>query len=201
MFKQFLWPAVGLAVIHLLMYFTFFDQKIFWYLYSGTALVMIAFSISQSGIEKGRHPINRSIMYGIFSGLILYGILFFTYQLFLLLPGQLDEIISSLYKDLKPDMVWQLLSLILIIVPAEEIFWRGFIQRKLLEKASPVMSVAITSILSASVFLYSGEWTWMAAAFMGSIIWGIIYNWKRSISLIVISHLVFDLLFFYVVFI
>ncbi|KIL47514.1 CPBP family intramembrane glutamic endopeptidase [Jeotgalibacillus campisalis] len=201
MIKQFIWPFTGLVIIHLLMYITFFDQRIFWYLYSGTALVMIALSISQSGIEKGRHPINRSIFYGVLSGFTIYGLLFISYQLLSIAPGDFEQMVDSLFHRLKPDQVWQLLSLILIIIPAVEFFWRGFIQRNLDEHLTPVGSILITAVLSASVFLYSGDWTWMAAAFIGSVFWGMLYYWKKSISLVIISHLTFDLLFFYVVFI
>jgi membrane protease YdiL (CAAX protease family) len=35
----------------------------------------------------------------------------------------------------------------------------------------------------------------MLAAFCGGIFWGSLYIWRKSIPLLIISHLIFDLLF------
>lgn len=198
--KQSWWLIGSMLVIHLLMYITFIDNNIFWYLYSGTALVMIALSITSSERDE-QLPMQLHLLKGIGSGVLMYGLFFIGYTSTEWLPGEVNQTISNLFYQLKPENLWQLAVLILIIIPAEEIFWRGFIQRKLHQYFSSTISIFITAVLSGSVFYFSGEWIWMAAAFVGALYWGILYAWKRSLPMLILSHLTFDLLFFYFVFI
>ncbi|PPA72236.1 CPBP family intramembrane glutamic endopeptidase [Jeotgalibacillus proteolyticus] len=193
--KQLWWLITSMLIIQLLMFITFFDKNIFWYLYSGTALVMIALSITKSGLDEPL-PQRRYFLAGIVSGIVLYGLFFLGYQLLSILPGNLDRSADSLFNQLHPDNTWKWLLLILIIIPAEEIFWRGFVQRILHKHFSQAVTILITALLAGSVFYYSGEWIWVAAAFFGSVFWGILYAWKRSVPMVILSHLTFDFLFF-----
>ncbi|MEW9503134.1 CPBP family intramembrane glutamic endopeptidase [Jeotgalibacillus marinus] len=198
--KQVWWLIGSLLIIHLLIYITFFDNNIFWYLYSGTALVMIAVSIIQTGFDE-RLKTKPFIFLGLISGVVLYVLFFAGYLLFSWLPGNVDGTIAKLFEQLRPDQLWKLVVLIIIVIPAEEIFWRGFVQQRLQQYFSSTVSVAITALLAGSVFYYSGEWIWMLAAFVGSVFWGILYAWKKNILMVILSHLTFSLLFFYVIFI
>ena len=195
------WILLGsLLAIHLLMYITFFDNTIFWYLYSGTALVMIAVSTIQTDYDE--HIKNKpSILLGLLSGILLYSLFFAGYLIFSWLPGDAEDTVAKLFNQLKPDNLWKLIVLIIIIIPAEEIFWRGFVQQRLNQYFSSSVSILLSSLLAGSVFYYSGEWVWMLAAFVGAVFWGILYAWKKNILIVILSHLVFDLLFFYVIFI
>ena len=42
-----------------------------------------------------------------------------------------EKEISSLYKAFAPVSLWHYIVLLFIIVPGEEIFWRGYIQKRL----------------------------------------------------------------------
>ena len=198
--KQLWWLVASLGIIHLLMYITFFDHRIFWYLYSGTALVMIALSIIQSGFDE-KMPKKRYMLLGVTSGVAMYGLFYLGYQLIKWLPGGLDGTISNLFSKVQPDNIWKLALLVLIIVPAEEVFWRGFVQQRMQQYIPAALSVLITALLAGSVFYFSGEWVWMAVAFVGGLFWGALYAWKQSLPMLILSHLTFDLLFFYIVFI
>jgi uncharacterized protein len=56
--------------------------------------------------------------------------------------------------------------------------------------------VIASSLMYASVSLYSGEWILVLAAVISGLFWGSLYIWKRSIPLVIVSHLVFDLFIF-----
>ena len=60
------------------------------------------------------------------------------------------------------------------------------------------LAVVTTALLSAIVLLPSGFTPGMMAAFTVSLLWGFLYEWKRSMPLIIITHTVFILLLFLV---
>lgn len=55
-------------------------------------------------------------------------------------------------------------------------------------------AILISALLNASVFLYADLPIMMIAAFVGSLFWGILYAKKRDLSMLILSHLIFDLL-------
>ncbi|KIL45879.1 CPBP family intramembrane glutamic endopeptidase [Jeotgalibacillus soli] len=196
--QQIIGLGLSLFVVHVLMYITFMDRSIFWYLYSGTALVMIALSIIQTKLDH-ELSVGQYLLYGISSGILMYGIFLIGYQLMTFIPGNADNTISDLYQRIEPDHLWKYIVLFLIIIPGEEIFWRGFVQKCLHRHLSTSMAIILTAVLAGSVFIFSGEWVWIMAAMVGGLFWGMLYAWKRSIPLVIVSHLTFDLLFFYVI--
>jgi membrane protease YdiL (CAAX protease family) len=83
-----------------------------------------------------------------------------------------------------------------VAAPGEELFWRGFVQKRLLHYFGPYMSIFIGALLYASVHIYSGTLILMLAAFFSGLMWGALYLWKRSMPLVIVSHIVFDIMIF-----
>lgn len=185
---------IGYILAHLLIYFSFNQEKVFWYIFTASMLMLISYTIVNETKIDG--PKRNYLVIGIFSGIVLYGVFWlgdtFIYLLNLPLSGQ----ITKLYKLFSPENPWHYLVLILIIAPGEEIFWRGFIQKRILRNADARTSILLSSLLYASVQLHSGEFILILAALTGGIVWGTLYAWKRNIRLVVLSHIVFDLLLF-----
>jgi membrane protease YdiL (CAAX protease family) len=186
---------IGFLLAHILLFFTFSDQKVFWYMFTATMLLLISYSIIKEDVDDAV-ALSIYLTYGVISGLVLY-LLFWTGDfLFNLLQIPIQADISRLYKLFSPTFFWHYISLMLIAVPGEEIFWRGFIQKRLLHYMGQRSSVIVSSLMYASVSLYSGEWILVLAAVISGLFWGSLYIWKRSIPLVIVSHLVFDLLIF-----
>jgi uncharacterized protein len=186
---------IGFLMAHFLLFFTFSDQKVFWYMFTATMLLLISYSIIKEDVDDAV-ALSIYLTYGVISGLVLY-LLFWTGDfLFNLLQIPIQADISRLYKLFSPTLFWHYLSLMLIAVPGEEIFWRGFIQKRLLHYMGQRWSVIVSSLMYASVSLYSGEWILVLAAVISGLFWGSLYIWKRSIPLVIVSHLVFDLFIF-----
>ncbi len=99
--------------------------------------------------------------------------------------------VTLLYKYYAPDLLWHYLVLILIAVPGEEIFWRGFIQKRIMSFASNGKSILISSFMYASVHLYSNQPMLAFAALVGGFFWGWLYAWRRSIPLVISFSFVF----------
>ena len=67
------------------------------------------------------------------------------------------------------------LLLLLVTSPAEEIFWRGFIQRTTVEKLGPVWGLIITTILYGAVHIWTFNITLIIAALVAGLFWGLMY--------------------------
>jgi membrane protease YdiL (CAAX protease family) len=186
---------IGFFMAHILLFFTYSDQKVFWYMFTATMLILISYSIIKEHIDDVA-PLSIYLTYGLISGLLLFGLFWLGNLIFELLHISVQTDISRLYKLFSPTLFWHYLSLMLIAVPGEEIFWRGFIQKRLLHYFGFKGSVFISSLMYASVNLYTGEWILIFATFIAGLFWGTLYVWKRSIPLVIVSHLVFDLFIF-----
>ncbi len=189
-----IWLIGSIFLAHLLMFITFENKHdVFWYLYTATMLFLISYSIVNEKIDD-ELATKHFMIFGIISGLILYIIFVIGNWLLTILPGSLDADVTKLYRYFSPTLIWHYLVLIFILVPGEEIFWRGYVQKKLRACTNGWKAIIIASILNASVFYYANNTALMLAAFVGSIFWGFLYEWKKSIPLLIISHLIFILL-------
>lgn len=185
----------GILLAHLLMYFTFQDKSIFWYIFSASLLLLISYSIIMEEVED-KASFGTFITYGALSGFLLYGLFWAGYSLFEILNLPLVNQVEKLYGRFSPSFIWHYIVLILIIVPGEEVFWRGFVQKRLMKLTTVKLSIILSSLLYSSVHFYSGYWMLAFAAFIAGLLWGWLYAWKRSIPLVIVSHLIFDLLMF-----
>ncbi|MEH7748308.1 CPBP family glutamic-type intramembrane protease, partial [Neobacillus drentensis] len=56
--------------------------------------------------------------------------------------------------------------------------------------------ILAASILYASVNIYAGSFLLVLAAFISGLAWGYLYLWKKSMPLVIVSHIIFDLMMF-----
>jgi uncharacterized protein len=186
---------IGFILSHVLFFFTFDHHLVFWYMLAGTMLLLISYSIVMENVDD-EVPLETYLIYGSISGLLLFVLFSFGNYLFELFRIPIQDDISRLNERYSPTFFWHFLSLMLITVPGAEIFWRGFILKRLLNYFSAWGSIFISSLMYASVTLYTGEWLIFLTLFFSAILWGLLYVWKRSIPLVIVSHLVFDLFIF-----
>ncbi|WP_256989062.1 CPBP family intramembrane glutamic endopeptidase [Bacillus sp. EB106-08-02-XG196] len=185
----------GLIISHALMYFTFYDRAIFWYIFTGSLLVLITYAMFQEAVDD-EASFFKYLSIGTVTGLILYFVFWMGIQAFDLLNLPFGNSVNKLYRWFAPELFWQYLALILVAAPGEELFWRGFVQKRLLHYFGPLTSIFIGSLLYASVHVYSGTLMLMLAAFLSGLMWGALYLWKRSMPLVIVSHIVFDIMIF-----
>lgn len=186
---------LGYLLAHALIFFTFQDRNVFWYIFTAAMLILISYSIVHEELED-RASTRSFFTLGILTGIALYGVFWAATTVIYGQNLPLGEQITSLYKHFSPEIAWHYIVLILIIAPGEEIFWRGFIQKRLIRLTDKKTSIIFSTILYASVQFYSGEFILVLAAIAAGLAWSCLYAWKRSIPLVVISHIVFDLLMF-----
>jgi membrane protease YdiL (CAAX protease family) len=84
----------------------------------------------------------------------------------------------------------------LLIGPAEEWFWRGFLQRRLALRHGPWAGLAIATVLYTGMHVTSLNPMLVLAAGICGLFWGLIYMRYRSLLMVTLSHLVWDLAVF-----
>ncbi|WP_338469990.1 type II CAAX endopeptidase family protein [Niallia sp. XMNu-256] len=186
---------IGFIIAHILMYLTFQDKATFWYMFTGAMLILISYSILNEKADVHTTFIKNTF-YGILSGFVLFFIFLLGNLTIEFFNIPLKREITGLYRYFAPSSFWHYLILFLVIVPGEEIFWRGFIQKRLERKHDVRFAIILSTILYASIQIYSGYIIHIIAALFGGIFWGALYSWKRSIRINIISHIVFSVCLF-----
>lgn len=187
----------SLFFIYSMLYFTFKSNEVFWYFYAFIALIVMAIAVVSSKFED-QLPTWRYLLYGIGYGTMMYGIIRFGYFVSNFMPFNLDRTVSKFLMLYGPSNIGHYLLLIFIIAVGEEFFWRGYIQQKLKQILTPFKAVIITSILTMLSILISGFVLGAIASFFVSVILGLLYEWRKSMPLILVAHIVFVLLLFLV---
>ncbi|MFX3674293.1 MAG: lysostaphin resistance A-like protein [Paenisporosarcina sp.] len=184
-----------LPVAYILLYFTFSNSAIFWYMYTFTTLIFMAIAFVHTKMKDDVQTWEY-IVFGIGYGTLTYGMIAAGFRLFSLFTDQISLSVEDFLRDFGPHAIWQYLLLLFIVAPGEELFWRGFIQQKLKAYMSPFLAVISASLLFGLSLSFSGFWLGVLAACFSGIIWGLLYEWKRSMPLVIIAHITMTILLF-----
>lgn len=85
------------------------------------------------------------------------------------------------------------LLLLLIIGPGEEIFWRGYVQRRLSERFSPNTGFLLATAAYTLIHLSSLNFMLVMAAMVCGVAWGGLYRlFPKHFTAIVLSHSIWD---------
>lgn len=93
---------------------------------------------------------------------------------------------------------WLLTLLMLFIIgPAEEIYWRGYVQRTLSEHINPNMGFLVTTAVYALVHAGSCNFMLTMAALVAGFVWGLLYRlFPQRFGAIILSHALWDVAVF-----
>lgn len=143
---------------------------------------------------------NNHIAIGIISALILYLIFYLGNYLSGLMFTFAGTQVSGIYNN-KIQADYLVISLLLLfwIGPAEEIFWRGFVQSNLNKKYGDIKGLLIASLIYALVHIWSFNFMLIMAALLCGLFWGYIYNRYKSVIPVIISHALWDFVIFIVI--
>lgn len=173
----------------------FENTAIFWYMYTFATLILMSLAIIFVKISD-ELATWKSLIFGILFGSILYGLFVVGYQLLLLTPFNAAGSIDTFLSRFSPVSIWHYLLLMFIIVPGEEIFWRGLVQQKLKQYTSTPISILVSSFLFGLALALGGFWSGALAGIVASLILGFLYEWKKSLPAIIVAHLVMIVLLF-----
>src|SRR4051794_3881602 len=95
----------GYILAHALIYFSFHDKTIFWYIFSGSVLVLVAFSMFQGEVEDEASFIQY-IFLGAITGFLLYFVFWLGFQTIQILNLPFEQAINKLYRYYAPHAFW-----------------------------------------------------------------------------------------------
>ncbi len=139
----------------------------------------------------------RWVFVGLGSAFFLYGIVWIGYHgLSAFAPG-IVEAVGTIYARRTQAPAWVLIPLLgLWIGPAEEIFWRGVVQRYFQKRFTPIAGLIVATLLYSLVHAWSGNIPLLLVAFVAGLVWGLLFLWSGSLLPGILSHALWDVAVF-----
>jgi membrane protease YdiL (CAAX protease family) len=172
----------------------------FWPCMTASAIVLTCFAFAFGGSKSIGTESDLSgaktatVLMGILIAASLWGVFWVGDKLSQLLFSFSRAQVNLIY-NIKGNVSPTLLALLLLFVigPAEEIFWRGYVQRTLSKYRSPFVAFLLTTACYTAVHLPSGNFMLIMAALVCGIVWGGLY-WlmPQNLKAIIISHALWD---------
>jgi membrane protease YdiL (CAAX protease family) len=135
-----------------------------------------------------------NVIMGVVLAAALWGVFwlgeFFSTMLFDFARPQVDMI----YGMKEGENPWVLTALMLFIIgPAEEIFWRAYLQKNLSSRWNPNIGFVVTTILYSIVHLSKFNFMLIMAAMVAGFVWGLAYRlFPEKLGAIILSHALWD---------
>ena len=170
----------------------------FWYTMTASALILIlmAWSLgrdSQFSIFNFQFSI-RQLLLGIALAAALWGVFWVGDKLSSLMFGFARGPVDSIYGMTTGIQPWIIALLLLFIIgPAEELFWRGFVQQQLSSHWGENWGFVVTTAIYTLIHLWSFNFMLIMAALVCGIVWGGLYRLQpKWLPALVVSHAVWD---------
>lgn len=173
----------------------------FWVLMAlaGVILTLLSFGFDRELFRSLKERFRLwDIPLGLAIGAVLWGIFWVgdkvAVWMFPFAEGQIGSIYSM--KDGTSPLLIALL-LAFVVGPAEEIFWRGYVQEGLSRKWSPTMGFIVTTAIYSFVHIWGLNFMLLVAAAVAGGVWGLLYRlWPERIGALIVSHAVWDVAVF-----
>jgi membrane protease YdiL (CAAX protease family) len=164
--------------------------------FSAVLLALAALFLQPGLFRRGRLDLGTMGL-GLISALVLYLIFWLGRRVSILLfPFASDQIggIYGLGSDFNPRLIPALLFF--ITGPAEEIYWRGFLQGQLTARLGGARAWLVTVALYAGVHLWTLNFMLIGAAAVAGAFWGLMYWRYSNLTANIISHAVWTAVVF-----
>ena len=167
----------------------------FWWMMSASALTLSVFAWwAYPSWWKDTRWNLPNLLWGISIAAALWGIFWIGDKISAYLFDFARPQVDSIYGMKTGESPWLLAALMLFLIgPAEEIYWRGYVQRTLSERWNPNAGLLLTTFLYAIVHAGSCNFMLFMAALVAGACWGILYRFfPNRLSALVWSHALWD---------
>ena len=194
--KRVIVPLVVAALLWFVMFSPWTAPSLnFWYAMTGSACILLLLSWRESHSLKCQpREIILQAGLGIAIALVLWLVFWTGDKLSQLLFDFARPQVDLIYGMKEGNKAWLISLLLLFIIgPAEEIFWRGFIQKKLSEHWSANKGFIVTTLIYTAIHIPSGNFMLVMAALVCGLAWGGLYRLiPQYFPAIVLSHALWD---------
>lgn len=168
-------------------------RRRFWHRMTGTGAALGSLAlITQPELRRTRIGV-RDIFLGLGAAAALYGIFHLGDRLARRLVPNGGHQIEAIYalKRIRPRR--ELMARLgLVIGPAEEFFWRGFLQDGLMKHFGRFWGTLLGVAAYGGAHLVSGNFTLVGAAAVAGGFWGGLYGLGVPLGALIVSHIVWD---------
>ncbi len=171
----------------------------FWITMTGSGLVLIGISHMLKDRWGGRR-FNLAwgeVALGIASAALLWGVFWVCNELSRMIFSFADSQVSAIYDLRTGNNPWVVgVMLMVVIGPAEELFWRGTVQRAMEAKWGRTAAFFAATAAYTLVHIWSLNLMLIGAAAVCGGFWALIYAWRRNLTAVLISHCLWDVAVF-----
>jgi len=182
-----------------LWFVTFYlDWGVFWFKISISSLVLAALAFRLQPRRETRFAFNlKAVGLGILSAALLYLIFWAGKTVSGMLLPFAGEQIGAIYGKGEGTPIW-LIALLLFFVtgPCEELYWRGFLQKKLMLRFGNGTGWLMAVLLYAGVHIWSFNFMLIGAAAVAGAFWGAMYWLTDDLAPVIISHAIWSTFIF-----
>ena len=171
----------------------------FWWMMKASACTLsILSSIFNPGWWKRVKISGRGVLEGVAIAVALWGIFWAGDKLSRLMFNFARPQVDLIYGMKEGESPWLLTALMLFLIgPAEEIFWRGYVQEKLQQRWNPNAGFVVTTAIYALVHAGSCNFMLIMAALVAGAVWGLLYRlFPNRFFPIILSHALWDVAVF-----
>jgi hypothetical protein len=197
----YLWSVALAAVFFFVMFSPWTAPYVnFWYTMTATAIILTSislFSCRETIKELSNHSM-KAWLWWILGGFLIAFVLWWAFWigdkvsawLFGFARPQV-ELIYGMKSGTSPVVI--ALLLLFIIGPGEELFWRAFLQRRLMQRWGKNMGFIAATACYTLVHIWSFNFMLVMAALVAGCCWGFLYRLSpRLLPALIISHAVWD---------
>lgn len=192
-------PVVGMclaAVLWTLMFSPWTSPHLnFWITMTFSGLVLTTYSTwAGSRWWKDIRIDAVNVTLGVVLAAAMWGIFWLGEYFSTMIFGFARPQVDMIYGMKEGENPWLLTALMLLIIgPAEEIFWRGYIQKTLSRKWNPNMGFIVTTLVYSLVHLPKMNFMLIMAAAVAGFVWGLAYRlFPEKFGAILLSHALWD---------
>lgn len=166
----------------------------FWWAMTASAIILTTLAIPYLWNHRTRVNWMSQVVLGLLIAVCLWGVFWVGDRLSNLLFDFARPQVESIYQMKQDNAPWLIgLLLLCIIGPAEELFWRGYVQRSLSTRWSKNFAFMATTAVYTVIHIPSMNFMLIMAALTCGICWGGLYRFfPKNLPAIVISHAVWD---------
>lgn len=171
----------------------------FWWMMTFSAVTLSLLSTLLNRSWHKRVKLNWSnLLLGVLIAAALWGIFWVGEKVSSWMFDFARPQVDSIYGMKEGESPWLLTALMLFLIgPAEEIYWRGYVQQKLSERWSANLGFIVTTLVYALVHAGSCNFMLTMAALVAGMAWGLLYRFfPERFGAIILSHALWDVAVF-----
>jgi hypothetical protein len=182
-----------------LWFITFYlSWSTFWIKISFSAAILALLSFWLQPDLKEQLKFNgQAIIVGLISAAALYLIFWIGKSVSAVIMPFAGQQIGGIYDKGAGTSMWVIALLLFFITgPAEELYWRGYLQKNLMLRLGPWRGDLLATVIYAAVHIWSFNFMLVGAAFVAGAFWGGMYLHFKNLTQVMISHSVWSMVIF-----